>query len=137
MNKKRGPKSFLCLKDDGTAERQDNQEVPERDNQEVPERDNQEVPERDNQEVPERDNQEVPERDNQEVVPYWATSAYKYEKSRQAYAAKKAQGLCPRCGKRPPFDGRSRCVMCATRMRSAHRRYTHRQQAARRQGLKK
>ncbi len=36
-------------------------------------------------------------------------------------AARKAAGLCPRCGKRPPQPGRSLCEPCAEKHRIAGR----------------
>jgi hypothetical protein len=65
----------------------------------------------------------------------WADPGYHAAVMRRRYAARKAQGLCPICGKRPPYPGAHKCLQCATKQRSANRRYSNRQKEARRQGL--
>jgi hypothetical protein len=50
---------------------------------------------------------------NLQAPPHWRDPAYDAWKHRERYAARKAQGLCPRCGKRPPSSERNpRCVRC-------------------------
>lgn len=43
------------------------------------------------------------------------------ERFRKCVAARRAAGLCPRCGKRAPAPGRSTCEPCAERARAAGR----------------
>src|SRR5262245_4938177 len=54
---------------------------------------------------------------------------------RRLYWARKAQGLCPSCGKGPPPRGLNVCYSCMTRQRTAHRRYYTRVRAMKRQGI--
>ena len=50
--------------------------------------------------------------------------AYNKEHSRHTAAERRAQGLCPRCGKAPPEPGRSICAPCAENHRAnARARY--------------
>jgi hypothetical protein len=65
----------------------------------------------------------------------WTDPGYHVAVMRRRYAARKAQGLCPICGKRPPYPGAHKCLRCATKQRSANRRYYNRLKEARRQGL--
>ena len=50
--------------------------------------------------------------------------AYNKKHSRQEAAERRAQGLCPKCGKQPPAPGRSICTPCGDKHRaSARARY--------------
>jgi hypothetical protein len=47
--------------------------------------------------------------------------AHDRERYRKRAAERRAAGLCPKCGKRPPFPGRSLCTACAEKTRIAGR----------------
>ena len=49
------------------------------------------------------------------------TKARDRERFRKRTAARKAADLCPRCGHRPPADGRSVCAPCAEKSNRASR----------------
>jgi hypothetical protein len=51
------------------------------------------------------------------------------------YTERKAQGLCPYCGKRPPYPGSAACIPCRTRLRTYSQRHHRRRQALKREGL--
>ena len=48
------------------------------------------------------------------------------ERYRLRTAERRAQGLCPKCGKQPPAPGRSQCEPCAAKKRPADRARHHR-----------
>jgi hypothetical protein len=56
-----------------------------------------------------------------------------YEQKR--YATRKAQGLCPYCGKRPPYAESTACLPCRKRLRTYSRRHWRRTKALKQQGL--
>lgn len=52
------------------------------------------------------------------------------ERYRRRVAERRAAGLCPRCGQRPPEPGRSKCAACAGKARAAGRARDARLRAA-------
>jgi hypothetical protein len=54
---------------------------------------------------------------------------------RQAYAQRKAAGLCPYCGERPPYAGSTACIPCRTRLRTYSQRHQRRRKALKREGV--
>ncbi|MDE0175795.1 MAG: hypothetical protein OXM60_20375 [Defluviicoccus sp.] len=60
-----------------------------------------------------------------------ARRARDLERYRRRTAERRAQGLCPTCGKRPPAPGRSRCEPCAAKKRPAELARHRRRVAAR------
>ena len=60
-----------------------------------------------------------------------ARHARDLERYHRRTAARRAQGLCLNCGKRPPAPHRSRCEPCAAKKRPADRARHHRRTAAR------
>ncbi len=60
-----------------------------------------------------------------------ARRARDLERYHRTTAARRAQGLCVTCGKRPPASGRSRCEPCAAKKRPAERARHRRRIAAR------
>lgn len=62
---------------------------------------------------------------NDYVPPMYPTTEKQRERMRREgkarYQARKAAGLCVRCGKRPPANGKVRCWECLTKDARAHR----------------
>jgi hypothetical protein len=56
-------------------------------------------------------------------------------KERQQYHNRKAQGLCPHCGKRRPYPGMVSCLDCRKRHRGYTMHFNDRQRELKRQGL--
>jgi hypothetical protein len=90
---------------------------------------------RDNLQEVSGDNLQEVSGDNLQEKLRWTEPGYDATRKRRQYAERKANGLCPICGKRPPYPGAHKCVQCATKQRSANRRYSNRQKEARRQRL--
>lgn len=59
----------------------------------------------------------------------------KFEQEKKLYENRKAAGLCAHCGVRPPYRWMVSCLPCRRRFRTYERRYMHRQQAMKRQGI--
>ena len=53
------------------------------------------------------------------------------ERYHRRTAERRAQGLCPKCGKQPPAPGRSQCEPCAGKKRPADRARHYRRAAER------
>ena len=56
------------------------------------------------------------------------------ERYHRRTAERRAQGLCLKCGKRPPALGRSQCEPCAAKKRAPDRARHHRRTAERHAG---
>jgi hypothetical protein len=54
---------------------------------------------------------------------------------KDVYDQRKADGLCPHCGERPPYEERVSCLPCRKRFRVYSQRYTGKQREIRRQGI--
>jgi hypothetical protein len=62
---------------------------------------------------------------------------YMSAREKAIYHARKAQGLCPHCGKRQPYRDMVSCLPCRARHSRYSRHYNYRQREMRRQGLRK
>lgn len=56
---------------------------------------------------------------------------------KETYHQRKADGLCPHCGERKPYQTMVSCLPCRARHSRYSRHYNHRQREMRRQGLQK
>ena len=57
------------------------------------------------------------------------------QSARERYAARKARGLCPHCGKRKPYPGMVSCLACRKRHRGYAQDFRGRERAKIRQGI--